>query len=64
MSDTQRYQTEVDVITTDGRMVTCKGDGIGPAGLSGDQILNSAEAAAYELNPGSVITGSRARTAD
>ncbi|QMV23359.1 hypothetical protein GQS52_18090 [Streptomyces sp. SCUT-3] len=60
---TARYETEVDVQTKDGKSVTYRGDGVGPAGLTGDQILNSAEAAALAQEPGGRVTGSRARRA-
>ncbi|MGD6749152.1 hypothetical protein [Streptomyces sp. BH105] len=65
MSDSEpvRYETEVDLKTADGQAVTYSGDGVGPAGLSGDQLLDSAEEAALEAEPGAEIVASRARRA-
>ncbi|MEU5499907.1 hypothetical protein [Streptomyces griseofuscus] len=57
----RRYETEVDIRTADGELVTYKGDGIGPAGQTGDQLLDSAEAAALAQEPGGTVEGSRIR---
>ena len=59
----RRYETEVDLTTADGEHVTYSGDGIGPDGLSGDELLDSAEAAALAQEPGAAVTGSRVRGA-
>lgn len=58
-----RYETEVDLKTADGRKVTYSGDGVGPDGLGGDQLLDSAEQAALNAEPGAEVTASRARRA-
>jgi hypothetical protein len=60
---TQRYEAEVDVRTTSGEVVTYRGDGVGPAGESGDQLLAGAEAAALRQQPGGTVEASRVRQA-
>lgn len=57
----RRYETEVDVQTADGETRTYSGDGVGPADLTPDQVLDSAEAAALAQEPGGTVTGSRYR---
>lgn len=47
--------------TADGQPVTYRGDGIGPANLDPDQVLDSAEAAAPSQEPGGTVTASRYR---
>lgn len=63
MSGTQRYEAQVDIRTTDGTLVTYSGDGVGPAGVSGDQLLAGAEAAARAQHPGGTVEASRVRQA-
>ncbi|EPH41470.1 hypothetical protein ABT390_34245 [Streptomyces aurantiacus] len=63
MSASNRYETEVELQTADGQHVTYSGDGVGPEGMSGDQLLDSAEAAALAAEPGATVVSSRARTA-
>ncbi|MEU3565411.1 hypothetical protein [Kitasatospora sp. NPDC006786] len=60
---TGAYRAEVDVTTADGRQVTYSGSGVAPAGISRDDVLDSAEAAALHAEPGGAITGSRFRRA-
>ncbi|MEU4296364.1 hypothetical protein [Kitasatospora aureofaciens] len=60
---TQRYEAQVDIRTTSGEQVTVQADGVGPAGVSGDQLLSGVEAAAQAQYPGATIEGSRVRTA-
>ena len=57
----RRYETEVDVTTAAGQPVTYRGDGLGPADLPPDQVLDSAEAAALAQEPGGTVTASRYR---
>lgn len=60
---TARYEAEVDLQTKDGRRVTYRGDGIGPADKPGAELLDGAEAAALAAEPGARILRSRARKA-
>jgi hypothetical protein len=64
MTHTQRYEAQVDIRTASGELVTYSGDGVGPAGVSGDQLLSGVEAAARAQYPGATIEASRVRTAD
>ncbi|MBC2879804.1 MULTISPECIES: hypothetical protein [Streptomyces] len=57
----QRYEAEVTVQTADGRAITYRGDGIGPDGVSTEELLNGAEAAALAQEPGGAVTKSRVR---
>ncbi|MFF3196703.1 hypothetical protein [Streptomyces misionensis] len=59
----QRYEAEVTLRTASGEEVTYRGDGTGPAGVSGDDLLNGAEAAALAQEPGGEVISSRARRA-
>jgi hypothetical protein len=61
---TQRYEAQVDIRTTSGEQVTVCADGVGPAGISGDQLLSGVEAAARAEYPGATIEASRVRTAN
>ncbi|MFH8405528.1 hypothetical protein ACH4FX_12245 [Streptomyces sp. NPDC018019] len=62
MKDT-RYEAEVDFERADGSRVTYRGDGVGPDGESGDQLLDGAEAAALAEEPGAHVIASRVRHA-
>ncbi|MFI6117463.1 hypothetical protein [Kitasatospora sp. NPDC051164] len=64
MTNTQRYEAQVDIRTASGELVTYSGDGIGPAGVSADQLLAGAEAAASAQHPGGTVEASRVRTAN
>ncbi|MEU3423616.1 hypothetical protein AB0F39_34585 [Streptomyces murinus] len=59
----KRYESEVVVRTASGETVTYRGDGIGPADVSGDALLDGAEAAALAQEPGGTVVSSRAREA-
>ncbi|HEX5566081.1 MAG TPA: hypothetical protein VFY14_03945 [Streptomyces sp.] len=61
---TARYETEVDIRTASGQSVTYRGDGIGPTNLTGDTLLDTAEAAALAQEPGGQALASRARRRD
>jgi hypothetical protein len=63
MGDTTRYEAEVEIRTAAGQVVTYKGDGLGPAGMGGEQLLDSVEAAARHQEPGGTVVASRVRTA-
>ncbi|GAA2838498.1 hypothetical protein RMN57_13170 [Kitasatospora sp. CM 4170] len=64
MPDTQRYEAQVDIRTASGEKVTVQADGVGPAGVTGDQLLSGVEAAARDQYPGATIEASRVRTAN
>ena len=64
MSDTIRYEAEVEVRTAGGELVTYRGDGVGPAGEGGgEQLLVGAEDAALAQEPGGTVVASRVRRA-
>jgi hypothetical protein len=63
MAKQQRYEAQVDIRATDGQLVTYSGDGVGPAGESGQQLLAGAEAAALAQQPGGTVEASRVRKA-
>lgn len=60
-STPKRYQAEVELETADGRHVTYRGDGLAPDDATGDQLLDSAEQAALQQEPGARVVASRAR---
>ena len=61
MSDTTRYEAQVDIRTASGQSVTYSGDGVGPARVAGDQLLAGVEAAALAQEPGGTVEASRVR---
>ena len=56
-----RYEAEIELQTADGRHVTYRGDGVGPMGQTAEQLLDGAEAAALEQEPGARVISSRTR---
>lgn len=64
MNSNQRYEAQVDVRTSDGKLVTYSGDGVGPAGEGGgEQLLVGVEDAALAQEPGGTVVASRVRKA-
>ncbi|MFG2183394.1 hypothetical protein ACGFLS_32385 [Streptomyces abikoensis] len=57
----QRYEAEVTIRTAAGEVVTYRGDGLGPADVPGDDLLDGAEAAALAQHPTAQIVSSRVR---